>query len=318
MSLQTSSCARPRSKLTLPGPPGQAGTCSDVRDRPAISGLFMSLRLCCGQTRARFLLAMFFYLSKIIGFFASPTHLAICLMLAGAVLGFGRLARAGRGLGLAGLLLLVAVAATPLPRLLARPLEDRFPVPAMSDPRPVAGIIVLGGAIGESRGQMTFTGAAARMTEAVMLARRQPQARLVFTGGSGALLSRNAPSEASVAGRFFAEMGLAADRITLEDKSRNTDENARFTARLVAPKPGERWLLVTSALHMPRSMAVFRAAGLDLEPWPVDYRTSGQRRDFLSPGRIWATNLELADDAMREWVGLAAYRLAGKTQQLLP
>lgn len=265
---------------------------------------------------------MFFYLSKLLGFFAAPTHLAICLMLLGLVLGWTRLARFSRLPLFAGLALLVLAAASPLPRLLARPLEDRFPGPATTDARPVAGIIVLGGAIGEARGQITFTRAAARMTEAVALARRYPEARIVFTGGSAALLGRGTTTEASVASRYFAQMGLAPDRILLEDRSRNTEENALFTAQLiqlrVPPKPGERWLLVTSALHMPRSMAIFRAAGLDPEPWPVGYRTAGTIQDFLSPGRAWSANLDLADEAAREWVGLIVYRLTGRTKTLLP
>jgi uncharacterized SAM-binding protein YcdF (DUF218 family) len=261
---------------------------------------------------------MAFILSKLLGFFVSPTNLALVCLAAGLGLGAFRFAKASRLCGGIGALILVICAVTPLPRLVAGVLEDRFPRPARSDPRPVTGIVVLGGAIGETRGQTTFTRAASRMTEAVALARLHPQAKLVFTGGSGALLAREETTEAAAARRFFIEMGIDPARLILEDQSRNTQENAALTARLIAPKSGERWLLVTSALHMPRSVALFRGVGLDLEPWPVDYRTSGQWREILSPGRAWSTNLVLADDAAREWAGLLAARAGGHAAEILP
>jgi uncharacterized SAM-binding protein YcdF (DUF218 family) len=258
---------------------------------------------------------MAFILSKLFGFFVSPTNLALVCLMAGLGLAALRFARLSRLLVVFAAVMLVICAATPVPRWVAGVLEERFPLPARSDPRPVAGIVVLGGAIGETRGQTTFTRAASRMTEAVALARLHPGARLVFTGGSGALLVQEETTEAAAARRFFIEMGLDPARLVLEDQSRNTQENAAFTARMIAPKPGERWLLVTSALHMPRSVGLFRGVGLDLEPWPVDYRTSGQR---LSPGRAWSTNLVLADDAAREWVGLLVARIGGRSTALLP
>ena len=83
---------------------------------------------------------------------------------------------------------------------------------------------------------------------------------------------RTLPPEAHAAGRLFEALGIARERLVLEDKSRDTFENATLTARLVNPKPGERWLLVTSAWHMPRAMGCFRRAGVAVERWPVDYR----------------------------------------------
>jgi uncharacterized SAM-binding protein YcdF (DUF218 family) len=261
---------------------------------------------------------MGFVLSKLFGFFVSPTNLALFCLSAGLVLGLSRFGRAARVLMVTGALVLVLFAVTPLPRLMAGVLEDRFPLPAVNDPRPVAGIVVLGGAIGETRGQTTFTRAASRMTEAVALALRYPDARLVFTGGSGALLAQEETTEAAAASRFFTALGIDPKRLVLEDQSRNTLENAVLTAKLIAPKPGERWLLITSALHMPRSVALFRKVGLDLEPWPVDFRTSGTLRDLISPGRAFSTNLTLADSAAREWVGLIVARLSGHSDSVLP
>ena len=76
-------------------------------------------------------------------------------------------------------------------------------------------------------------------------------------------------------------------------------------------------LLVTSAFHMPRAVGLFRKAGIDVLPWPTDYRTSGTARlafDFTQP----SANAQIATTAMREWIGLFAYYLTGRTHRLLP
>src|SRR5207247_3081186 len=134
---------------------------------------------------------------------------------------------------------------------------------------------------------------------------RYPSARIAFSGGSGRLFYDGA-SEADLALRLFESFGIARDRIALDDKSQDTDENARFTKALVDPKPGERWLLVTSAHHMPRAVGVFRAAGFPVEAFPVDYRTRGAI-DLLRPFSTLGDGLRRTDTAMREWVGLLIY-----------
>ena len=121
----------------------------------------------------------------------------------------------------------------------------------------------------------------------------------------------------STARLFFGQQGLDLRRITFEDRSRNTVENALFSKALVQPKPGERWLLVTSAHHMPRSVGVFRAAGFPVEAFPVDYRTRGAI-DLLRPFSTLGDGLRRTDTAMREWVGLLVYRLSGRTEALFP
>lgn len=158
--------------------------------------------------------------------------------------------------------------------------------------------------------------AAERYTEAVALARRLPMARLVFTGGSAAMLRNEAP-EADTAARLFEALGVARERITLELKSRDTHENALFTARLLDPKPGERWLLVTSAWHMPRAMGCFRKAGFAVEAWPVDYRAP-RRLDVTHWNTSIPEGLRRIDFATREYIGLVMYYLAGRTNALLP
>jgi uncharacterized SAM-binding protein YcdF (DUF218 family) len=260
---------------------------------------------------------MFFAASKIFWFFASPLHLSLFAI----AIGLFRLFRGGRGAGFIafGLAALALMTFTPLDAALLRPLEDRFPLQSLDMPAP-DGIIVLGGAVDEritqARGQAQLDEAAERMTAGVALARAFPKAKLVFSGGSGALFPSGMP-EAGVAKQVWSELGLPADRAIYEDKSRNTYENALFTRRLAHPGAGEKWLLVTSAWHMPRAIGCFRALGMTPVAFPVDYRTRGDDGDWRLPGD-GAMALHNAEVALREWVGLLAYFLAGKTQALLP
>ncbi|HWT08416.1 MAG TPA: YdcF family protein [Roseomonas sp.] len=259
-----------------------------------------------------------FALSKILWFPARPGHFAIILGFIGLFLVWrGR--RGGRWLILLSLGFFAMLVATPMNQWLLLPLEDRFARPATA-PAHVDGIIVLGGAveqnITEARGIPSLNGAAERMTEGVILANRYPDARIVFTGGQGSFV-HGGLTEADVARQLWTAMGIPPGRVTYEDQARNTHENAVLTYRMIQPKPGETWLLVTSASHMPRSVAVFRAAGWrDIVPWPVNFRT----------GHSWAAwydapfpeRLGQFEWAIREWMGLIAYRLMGRTEAVLP
>lgn len=263
---------------------------------------------------------MFFPLSKLIFFAITPSNFLILAGLLGCVLlVIGRRLRLGRALAILGLGGLAVAGLSPLAVWTAMPLEDRFPQ-FVEDGAPVAGIVVLGGAIetrtSRARRQLVLNDAGERQIAMADLVRRYPNARLVFTGGSGNLQG-NDTSEAEVVGRFADTLGLPRTRLILENRSRNTRENAVFTANLVKPQPGERWLLVTSAWHMPRAVGCFRKAGFTVSAYPVDYRTGSgadawRFRSFASDG------LMLLDLVAKEWVGLVAYKLAGYTDALVP
>lgn len=265
---------------------------------------------------------MFFYASKILWWLVTPSNVLVGLVVLGVLAQATRFARAGRraiALAAAGLVLAGPV---PLGIWLARPLENRFPQMAQDMPAP-AGIIVLGGSVDQTTtaargGQVTLAAAPGRITEAVALARRYPEARLVFTGGASAVFLRDGLDEAAAARKLFIELGIAADRIVIERESRNTWENAVFTRRLVQPKPGERWVMITSAWHMPRSVGIFRVAGFDVVPYPVDYETRDTASELVRPILPVSRGLDLVDRMVREWIGLVAYRLAGRTDALLP
>ena len=268
---------------------------------------------------------MFFVLAKVLWFLLQPSSLVLGSVLAGGALSATRWCRLGRRLLWGAGAALVLLGLSSLSDLLILPLETRFPraqLAALSsdDSRPLTGIIVLGGGedgqAAKSPELAPLSEAGERYTEAAALARRFPGARVVLSGGSGALLAEIRP-EAEMGARLLEALGVARERITLETKSRDTYENAVLTARLVRPGPDERWLLVTSAWHMPRAMGCFRRAGFAVEPWPVDYRTPGRFDPFRLHGSI-PEGLRRLDTVTREYVGLVAYYLAGRTDALLP
>jgi uncharacterized SAM-binding protein YcdF (DUF218 family) len=262
---------------------------------------------------------MFFVLSKVLGFFASPSNLMIGLGLFGVLLLPTRFTRAGRRVMVASLIALATLGLSPLGNALIIPLEQRFP-PWDDSRGPPDGIVVLGGAIAPdvslARNEVALDEAAERVTAAVALARRYPEARIIYSGGSGALLF-NEGSEAVAAVRLFESLGIPPERIIAEEQSRNTVENAVFSLLLAMPQPGERWLLVTSGYHMPRAMGIFRRAGFPVEAYPVDWRTRGPQ-DVVRPFTTMGSGLQRADTAAREWVGLLVYWLTGRSAALFP
>jgi uncharacterized SAM-binding protein YcdF (DUF218 family) len=268
---------------------------------------------------------MFFILSKTVGVLTAPSNVITLFMLIGLVLLFTRWVRLGQRLLIVCVAVFLVVGAMPVGTALIAALENRFP--AWVETAPPDGIIILGGpvriGVSRARGTVELDRSAERFTVIPALARRYPNARIVFTGGSGSLADNftGELSEAPFAVRLLESLGIPRERILVEGRSRNTVENARFTKAMVHPKPGERWLLVTSAGHMPRSVASFRGVGFPVEPYPVDWQTDGRRRPWwrwLVPSLGVIGGWGRVDDAAKEWVGLVAYRLAGNTTELFP
>lgn len=259
-----------------------------------------------------------FAFSKYAQFLLMPGKWALVLLVLGAALLWTRWRRAGRIVTSATVLFLLTVSVLPVGEGMLAVLEDRFPVVTRLDP-PVDGIIVLGGSvqqvISRRRGQPVLNKHAERLTEFVGLAHHFPKARLVFSGGSGDLFRQDV-KETETARMFFGRIGLDPDRVIYEDRSRNTYESAVNTYRMLHPRPGERWVLVTSAAHMPRAIGVFRKAGWDPLPYPVDFGTMGvDSLDLMFDLRAALNDL---NGALHEWVGLIAYRLLGRTDTLFP
>src|SRR5215469_2557993 len=243
---------------------------------------------------------MFFILSKVLGVFAVPSNIAATLAAIGVVL-------------------LVVAGLSPLGNPLMLPLEQRFPPWDPSHGAP-AGIIVLGGAIGPelsaARHTPDLNESAERITAVAALARQYPAARIIYSGGNARLVLMGG-IEADYAVDLFESLGIARARIETERQSRNTIENAEFSKALARPTPGERWLLVTSAYHMPRAIGAFRRTGFPVEAYPVDWRTRGPV-DLMLPFESVTAGLRRTDTAVHEWIGLAAYWLTGRTSALFP
>jgi uncharacterized SAM-binding protein YcdF (DUF218 family) len=260
---------------------------------------------------------VFFVLSKILGFFALPSNFLVFLGLFGLALEGTRLARTGRLIAAAAIILFAIAGIGPLGKALIKPLEDRFP-PWDAGRGPPAGIVVLGGAIDPDFAALhmpDLNDAAERVAVVPALAKAYPNARIIYSGGNPRIGS-SLGSEAQYAAPLLESFGIPKDRLTLEERSRNTEENAIYAKELAAPRPGERWLLVTSANHMPRAMGAFRKAGFEIDAYPVDYRAPG-RLHLLSFDQA-SSGLSRTDTAAHEWVGLLVYWVLGKSSALFP
>lgn len=251
---------------------------------------------------------------KLLSIAAQPTAVLVELAALGLLLRRWWLGRVLLYLGVGGL---AACLLLPVDVWAIRPLEDAFPQ-VTEPPKRLDGIIVLGGAIDDltslDRGTPILNAAANRITTLVILARRYPAAKLVFTGGSGRI-EQGAATEAHFVRILLGQLGLATDRVVFEDRSRTTMENAVLSQALVHPAPGEVWALVTSASHMPRSVGVFRKLGWAVLPWPTGYITR-DNHPALAPSL--GGKLATLDLAGHEWQGLLAYWLIGETSSLFP
>jgi uncharacterized SAM-binding protein YcdF (DUF218 family) len=260
---------------------------------------------------------MFFLLSKSVAILL-PSNILVGLALAGVILATTRKKRAGVCTALVGTMLLAAVGWWPTGNLVTHALENRFPPWNGSRSAP-AGIVVLGGAVNSrlSRDfdQPVIGGDGGRIVALAKLARAYPDARIVYSGGDASLFG-NEPPETDFVYQVLDSLGVPRGRVLLESRSRNTAENAAFTKELVKPGQGERWLLITSAQHMPRAVGCFRRVGFPVEAYPVGWRTP--RQVELGAPEAFGNALARFDSATHEWIGLLVYWATGKTSEFLP
>ncbi|TWB46559.1 uncharacterized SAM-binding protein YcdF (DUF218 family) [Nitrospirillum viridazoti] len=261
---------------------------------------------------------MSFALSKIFWTLTAPGNLLLLFLLVGLFATGGFRTRRSLFCARAAALGLAIIAVLPVGAWSMRTLEQRFPAPA-GLPAHVDGIIVLGGSVDQvataETGQPEVNAAAERLMVIPDLARRYPDARIIFSGGSGELRDPD-EKEAPVARAALEEIGMDIGRVTFEGESRNTWENALFSRDLMHPQPGQTWLLVTSAFHMPRSVGIFRHVGWPVVAYPVDIRAP--RTLLYRPDFDLLRGLELLSQSVHEYIGLVAYRLLGRTDSLFP
>jgi uncharacterized SAM-binding protein YcdF (DUF218 family) len=259
-----------------------------------------------------------FIFGKLLWALVQPGNLLLLVLLGGFVLLLGSRGRRGRVLiGLAAIGFLV-FAVTPVGPAMLLVLEQRFPRPQTLPDR-IDGILVLGGAVDPALslayGETVFNSSVARVLAGIALARRHPEAKLALVGGEGELFPVGLAEARATLG-FILDEGIAQTRIILEEQSRSTHENAVFAKKSIRPGPAETWILVTSAFHMPRAVASFRAVEWAVIPYPVDFK--------VDPGAVRRANFSLieglgtATTAGKEWVGLVGYRLRGWTAEFFP
>jgi uncharacterized SAM-binding protein YcdF (DUF218 family) len=252
--------------------------------------------------------------SKIIWALLAPETLLLFFLILSVSLLWTRYDKQGRALISATVIIISMVSVLPLSYWILRPLEDQFVTPKKL-PNRVDGVIVLAGAedisVTVARGQPSFHGGGERLTTFVWLASVYPDAVLLYTGGSGSLTNQD-KKPSIVARKFFKQLGLNPARVRFESDSKNTLENALKSYELIKPTPGQKWILVTSAYHMPRSVGLFRKVGWNVIPYPVDFNTTKNFRinfDLREIGRF--------SQGVREWVGLLVYWAIDKTSELL-
>ena len=261
-----------------------------------------------------------FFLSKALPAFINPVNLLVYALLAGLIL--SRRAtrkdwqRRGRRLTTTAIAGILCLGVLPVGSLLTSILETRFPIPQKL-PVSVDGIIALGGVVdayeSEKRGQFQIGSAIERITSLVELAQKYPEAKIVFTGGTGST-SFQEFKEADAVKKLMPLFSIKQDRVIYERDSRNTFENAKLSKELLKPKPEETWILVTSAFHMPRAVGVFRKQDWEVLAYPVDFETSTDshfRLDLVG-------GLQETSKASQEWLGLGVYWLTGRSTTLFP
>ena len=215
-------------------------------------------------------------------------------------------------------LLVVLIGISPLPIRMVADLEDRFTRPSPV-PSNVVGAILLGGSfnrpISAERGVVCYNVACSRVIEFAQLAHQYPKLQFVFTGG-GIPIS-GCQSESALLKKVYQEMGIDTSRIIFEDKSKDTIENAKLSFELVKPQKNDMWLLVTSALHMPRAMGIFRKAGWNVIAYPVDFHSKPSDHELMINSDL-LIGLMAWRYSSREWLGMIKNYLSGQSDALYP
>lgn len=262
-----------------------------------------------------------FVFSKIVGIIIEPASLLLLLTVIALLLRrstYRAVRRFARGLlillGVCLFLLLVL----PVGQWALAPLENRYAGTVLPDK--VDGILLLTGdeapGLSADRNLPVAGAATARYIHLARLAKAYPQARLVVVGDTRPFSPSGKLETKDIAKEILATIGVDLSRVTYETHSLNTRQNAIEAQKLVNPRPGEKWVVVTMAPHLPRAMLCFKAVGWDVIPSASDYYTNG--RYLMEPYLHFTRNLYLLTIAAHEYYGLVSYRLLGWTKQIWP
>lgn len=245
---------------------------------------------------------MFFVLSKILDLALAPVTWCLVLMIAG----FLR-PRWQRSCFAAALVSLWCASVLPVAARLQSAVETSWPLPPPSEH--FDAIVLLGGVVSvvEDDGTPGFNDNVERLHQSFEMLRAGIAKEVVITGDFGG----SPPSEAEMLRDKLVLWGIAPERIVLEPRARNTRENALFTAPILRERGYGQVGLVTSRFHMRRSVACFRAVGVDVIPVPVDGRVTVQSDSWLNWLMPRSHFLDMSTAALREWAGYWVYRARG-------
>ena len=261
---------------------------------------------------------MFFILSKLLAFFINPLNLFVCLFLLIALAWWRGWCRFARRAALVCGVAFALCAYTQFPDLLLGQLEQTRDDSILEvNESGIAGIIILGGSLSlnkqNKRDSYHLNGAAERITEGLILARKFPSARVVYSGGNASLIGGHG-IEADGFQYLLQMLGGLPNEVLYERKSKNTWQNAESVKRMLRGSPAKnlkgKWILVTSASHMRRAYGAFKKSGFDIIPWPTDYRASILRFPWLSTNST--RQLRKLENVLHETIGILAYRLTGR------
>jgi uncharacterized SAM-binding protein YcdF (DUF218 family) len=252
------------------------------------------------------------YLDKLLSQLAYPLGFSMVLAVLALVLLIAGRHRSGLSVLSVGILWLALWSIPIVSDGLRLSLEDRFAREPVGALPMVDAVVVLGGGI---RGgppdwpDPDLGRAADRVWHAARIFHAGKAARVVVSGGFMPWAGERR-TEADAMLHFLADLGVPPDAILPEGRSRNTRENALYTAEILSAEGIGRVLLVTSALHMPRALATFRAAGVDAIPAPTDFEVMPEPAHLIR----WLPDAEALSDstrALKEYVGWWVYRWRG-------
>lgn len=203
-------------------------------------------------------------------------------------------------------------------KFIAAPLENYFPQTQLPPQEQVEGIFILGGSINliasEKQNRTIFDKNKKRVSGGIEMMKHYPAVRVVYSG------SNYTPFVGRHEGYYFRKylksLGIKR-KIIYEKYSRTTYENARYASSAVSDFD-KKWILVTSAVHMPRSIGLFRKEGLNVVPYPVDYIKEDKHSSKPFSPKLFISNYFRFNQVMKEYISLLAFYVLGKTDHLLP
>lgn len=256
---------------------------------------------------------MFFILSKVIPPFVFPPGGTLVLLFVAALLRKRR-PRIATICGAIAAVSLYAFSTFAVANRLGATLEAGYPPVALNDVPAADAAVILGGSLhipSPSRPCTELAESSDRLWMGVRLYRAGKAPLILLSGANILLMGEKGVSEAKAAQGLLREWGVPEQAMLIEEKSQNTHENAVFSKAILDARGLKRVLLVTSAFHMSRAVAIFHRAGVEVIPVPTDYLTGWQDRAFWMQLIPEPENLALSKIMLREWLGFWVYRVRG-------